>query len=49
MTKIIVYATNKEGEGFVQRIGEYDDFPIRLRVGHFAKDIVLTIDLEEDD
>lgn len=45
--KYILYATDKEGGGYVQKIGEYEDLSeIEIRVGHFAHDVVITIDEE---
>ena len=47
MKKIILYATNKDGEGFVQRIGEFDSLEdINIRVSMFSKDVVLTLEEE---
>ena len=46
--KYILYATDKSGEGYVQRIGEYDMLEeIQIRVGMFAKDVVINIEQEE--
>ena len=43
--KYIVYATDKEGEGHVMQIGEYDDpTDIEIRIGMFAPDVVITIE-----
>ena len=44
-----VYAINKDGDGYSQKIGVFDDLDeIRLRVGLFAPDVVLEI-VEEFD
>lgn len=41
--KIVVYATNDNGSGFVQEIGRYDSVEeISIFPGHFAKDIEIT-------
>ena len=43
--KIIVYATNKNGDGYVEKIGEYDDIEdIKIRVGMFREDVVISLD-----
>ncbi len=43
MGSIIAYATDKDGDGHVMKIGEYDDMDeIVLRVGHFGEDVVIT-------
>ena len=48
--KYIVYATAKDGQGHVQKIGTYDDVEnIILNVGMFSDDVVLTIDSLNDD
>ncbi len=46
----ILYATTKDGEGHVQKIGEYEDIEdIEIRISMFAKDVVITIEEEEDE
>jgi hypothetical protein len=48
MTKYILYATDNNGDGFVQKIGEYFDlYEIDIRVGVFSKDVVINIETEE--
>ena len=48
--RYIVYATGDQGNGYVQRIGEFDFLDeIEIRVGTFAKDVVITIDEENID
>ena len=43
--KYILYATNKNGDGFVEKVAEVEDLDeINIRVGFFAPDIVLTIE-----
>lgn len=43
--KYTVYACNKDGDGHIQTIGEYEELDdIELRVGMFAKDVVLMIE-----
>lgn len=50
MPKINVYACNKNGGGFVQKIGEYKNVEdIKLRAGMFAKDVVLSFEEEYDE
>lgn len=45
--KIILYATNKDGEGYVQKIGEHENWEdIEIRVGHYAPDIVISFEVE---
>ncbi len=47
MSKIIIYATDKDGDGTVIKVGEYESvYDIQIPVGHFAPDVVLTF--EED-
>lgn len=42
--KYILYATRDEGQGYVQKLGEYSDIgDIEIRVGMFSDDVVLTI------
>jgi len=46
--KYILYATNKDGDGLTERMGEYDELSeIAIRVSHFAKDVVISIEIEE--
>lgn len=48
--KYVVYATNKNGRGFVQQIGEYEDVSeISIMVGHFADDVEITISEKIDE
>lgn len=42
--KIIMYAITRNGDGFVEKIGEYRDLDeIRIRIGMFDKDVVITL------
>ena len=46
--KITIYLTDENGDGYTQSIGEYEDWSdIKLRVGQFAKDCVITFDVED--
>lgn len=46
--KIIAYATNQNGDGYVTKIGEYDDLEaIEIYVGHFADDVVISFEVED--
>lgn len=48
--KYILYATNKDGDGFVHEVGQYEDLDdINIRVGFFADDVVLTIEQKFDE
>ena len=50
MATIVVYATDKDGEGTVLEVGRYQSpYEIKIPVGHFAPDVVLTFeeDMEE--
>ena len=43
--KFVVYATTKNGDGFVQFLGAYDDVDeIQLYTSHFAPDVLITIE-----
>lgn len=46
MSRFIMYATDKDGEGVPLKVGEYDElsdlYELRIPVGHFAPDVVLT-------
>lgn len=45
MSKIVVYATDKNGSGFVQSLGEYENIEdISIRVGMFSSDIVISLE-----
>lgn len=47
MSNIIMYATDKDGDGHVLKVGEYESvYDIRIPVGHFASDVVLTFEDE---
>lgn len=50
MSKVVIWETDKDGEGVPLKVGEFDDiyelYDFRLPVGHFASDVVLTF--EED-
>ena len=42
--KIVMYATANKGEGFVQKIGEFDNIrDIEIRIEMFDKDVVITL------
>ena len=46
---IVVYATNKNGDGFVQKVGEYKSIDdIEIKVGIFADDVILNFGEEGD-
>lgn len=50
--KYIVYATMDQGDGHVEKIGEYEDITdVKIRVGMFSEDVVITVEPEfkEDD
>lgn len=48
--KYIVYASNDNGEGYVQEIGRYDDLQeVQIRIAMFASDVVITIEQDYDD
>jgi len=50
MSKIIIYATDKDGDGHVMQIGKYESvYEIRIPVGHFAPDVVLTFEEDVDE
>ena len=39
-----MYAITRNGDGFVEKIGEYRDLDeIRIRIGMFDKDVVITL------
>ena len=43
--KYMLYSTNKNGDGCEQKIGEFDDpEEIEIHVGHFAEDVVISIE-----
>ena len=45
--KYILYATDKHGDGCVQKMGTYEDLAdIQIRVSMFAKDVVINIEQE---
>jgi len=47
--KIVVYATTQHGEGFVRKIGEYEDVEEMddIHIGMFDKDVVIGFGLEK--
>ncbi len=46
--KYNVYAINKNGDGRVIQIGEYEDITeLEISIGHFADDVIITIESEE--
>ena len=48
--KIICYATSNFGDGYSMKVGEYEELTdIEIRVGHFAKDVVLSFEEETDE
>ncbi len=48
MLKIVMYATMKNGDGHVEKIGEFEDLEeIRIRIGIFTDDVVITFEEEE--
>jgi len=50
MKHYVLYATSEHGEGHIQTIGRFDDLSdISIRIGTFAKDVVLTIDEEGEE
>lgn len=45
--KYVLYAIGGHGDGFVQKIGEYEDpEDIEIHVGHFSDDVVISIESE---
>lgn len=50
MSKIVLWATVKVGEGDVMQVGTYESvYGIRIPVGHFAPDAVLTFEEDMDE
>ena len=50
MGKIVIYATDKDGDGEVLKVGTYESaYEIRIPVGHFAPDVVLTFEEDLDE
>jgi hypothetical protein len=52
MSKIIVYATSKDGNGYVSQVGVYENIEdIEIRAGIFTADTVITfgVDHRKDD
>ena len=48
--RIIVHATNKDGDGYVQEIGRFQDIKdIELRVGMFVDDVVISFAEETEE
>jgi len=48
--KYTVYVTGKDGDGYVQSLGEFDDIEdIYIRTSLLADDVVITIDQESDE
>lgn len=46
--RIVMYATEKSGEGRVMRIGEYDDIDeITILTGLFSNDVQITFGYEK--
>ncbi len=45
--KIVVYATDKQGEGRVMKIGEYDSIEeIQIIISMFDKDVIINLEYE---
>ena len=45
-----MYATDKDGDGHVMEVGQYEDFDeVRIHVGHFGEDVVLSFNWENVD
>lgn len=43
--KYTLYATDKNGDGHVQEIGQFDELEeVLIRTGHFAEDVIITIE-----
>ena len=43
--KIVVYATTKNGQGYVTSLGEYDSVEeVTIHCGAFDKDVVITFE-----
>ena len=50
MGKIIIWAVDKDGDGQVLKVGTYESvYEIRIPVGHFAADVVLTFEEDMDE
>lgn len=48
--KYAVYAIGDNGNGMTEKIGEYEDpTEIRIRIGLFARDVVIEIEGENDE
>ena len=48
--KYILYVTTENGEGYVTKVGEYDDVDeIEIRVNTFAPNVVFHIEKDYDD
>jgi hypothetical protein len=46
---IVVYATTKDGQGYVQKIGEYKDIEdIEIRTSMFARDVLIEFKEENE-
>ena len=47
-TKILMYATNGNGDGYVQLVGTYDSIEeITIRIGMFSEYVVLSFEYEK--
>lgn len=45
--KYTLYATSDHGNGYVQEVGTFNDLEaIQIHVGHFSKDVVISIGIE---
>jgi hypothetical protein len=47
---IQVWATDRNGNGMVQKLGEYEDIEdVVINCGHFRKDVVITFNYKPDE
>lgn len=53
MSRVIIYATDKDGEGTRLKIGEFDElyelYRFSIPVGHFAPDVMITFEEDMDE
>lgn len=50
MAKIVVYATDKDGERITIKVGTYESvYDISIPVGHFAPDVILNFEEDLDE
>lgn len=46
----ILYATDKNGDGFTEQVGKFDELDdINIRINVFRQDVVITIKLEDEE